>query len=569
MLDSMESSDQLNRILVQLDGCGYAAYKSVRGSYDFGAFELHIDHVQVDPFAAPSRMRVCVPQHRAAYPAHTYCNRSRAIGLSTYLIDAFADRARTHTRQRESARGGPIQIARAGQQLLERSALRINEDGVEARFTVDLPAAGRRILGYAAAECLCEHIPHIVASSLTYAANDHQAIERYLATSEDADALRAQLSTLELVAFVADGSLLPRRSGIDDRPLETGAVSFSSPPSLRVEVKLPHAGRVAGMGISPGVTLIAGGGFHGKSTLLRALERGVYNHRPDDGRQLVICDSSAVKVRAEDGRSVSNVDISPFIDDLPIGQPTAEFSSENASGSTSQAANLIEAIEAGCRVLLIDEDTAATNFMVRDARMQQLISDDPITPLVDQVRPLYRDYGISTVLVVGGQGDYLDVADRVIAMDGYRPHDITQQAREVVAALPAQRTEVTVRPFTPRRRILMPQGLDPRRGRRERHAQGRGTDQVVWGRETIDLRSVEQLVDSGQTRALAQALLHAQWHYIDGQRSLAEVLDCVEQDLAAGGLDALDQRQTGELVWFRRFELAATLNRLRSLQVSA
>ena len=153
-------------------------------------------------------------------------------------------------------------------------------------------------------------------------------------------------------------------------------------------------------GFPQGITLIVGGGFHGKSTLLNALEAGVYNHKPNDGRELVITDPDVVKIRAEDGRSVSGVDISPFINNLPFGQETTQFSTENASGSTSQAANIMEALE--CEELLrmlVDEDTAATNFMIRDQRMQQLIAKDkePITPFIDRVRQLYNEHNVSTI----------------------------------------------------------------------------------------------------------------------------------------------------------------------------
>lgn len=562
----MHDKERLFQRLIQLDGRSYATYKELRGTYDFGAFALHIDHVQSDPFAAPSRMRACVPQASAAYPPHTYQNSSRSVALSAYLIDSFAAQARRHTQRSGSGYSGLIEIATPGQLLLERSAMRIDSTGVEARFTVGLPATGRRALGRQAAHLLCELLPEIIENALRYAANDAEEIERYITAGEDADILRTQLRARELVAFVADGSMLPRRSGIDDRPL-AGAVPFLSPPSLRVELELPNAGRVSGMGVREGVTLIVGGGFHGKSTLLRALERGIYNHRPDDGRQRVVCEASAVKIRAEDGRSIAGVDISPFINELPMGRDTTCFSSANASGSTSQAAYIAEAMEAGARTLLVDEDTAATNFMIRDERMRQLVSHEPITPLVDRVHALYRERGISTVLAMGGSGDYLDVADCVIAMEDYLPRDVTKRARTIAAAHPTARKAATAHPLAIRERIPQPHSMDARRGKRSLDARTRGDHCVLFGRETIDLNGVEQLVDGGQTRAIARALLYARTHYIDGRRSLADVLDAVERDLAERGLDALDDRCLGDLTHFRRQELAAAINRLRSLQV--
>ena len=339
-----------------------------------------------------------------------------------------------------------------GQVVLAQSAVQLDVDGVlEVRFTVGLPARGRRIDGPGAVGLLTERVPDLVSSTLLNGAYDPDAVERCAATNEDADYLRSTLSARGLVAFIADGSSLPRRSGIDDQPLDPEeAIAFLSPDSMRVRIETPNRGPVTGMGIPEGLTLIVGGGFHGKSTLLRAIQSGVWNHEPDDGRSLVVTRDDAVKVRAEDGRSVVGVDISPFITDLPGGKATTAFSSPNASGSTSQAAAIVEALECGSRLLLVDEDTSATNFMIRDHRMQELIpsSGEPITPFLDRVEELRDDHGVSTVLVLGGSGDYLDAADLVLRMDGYRPYDITNQAHATAKAVPTGRTAGARGPLT-------------------------------------------------------------------------------------------------------------------------
>jgi predicted ABC-class ATPase len=563
----MHTKDNLQQTLQRLDGRSYAAYKDLHNTYDFGSFTLHIDHIQSDPFAAPSRLRVVIPQQIANYPPHTYQCKSRTIALCTYLADCFGQYAHKTSRRSGSGKSGLIEMDVPGQQLIERTCIHIDRARVEARFSVGLPATGRRARGRQAGQMLCIEIPTIVESALYYAANDADKIERYIQTSEDADSLRAQLAARDLIAFVADGSILPRISGISDQPLNTVAVSFKSPDSLRVEFDLPHAGSISGMGVRQGVTVIVGGGFHGKSTLLHALERGVYNHRPDDGREFVVCNASSTKIRAEDGRSIAGVDISPFINNLPFARDTRAFASANASGSTSQAANTIEALEAGAQVLLIDEDTAATNFMIRDARMRELVQSEPITPFFDRVRTLYEQHGVSTVLVAGGSGDYFDVADTVIAMENYQPRDVTREARAIAAAHPAPRQKPREEPFCTARRIPLRQSLDPQRGRREQSVQARGLEKVLFGEEQIDLSCVEQLVDPGQTRALAAALLYAREHYIDDNRSLREILICVERDLDAAGLDVLDASRPGNLVRFRSIELAAALNRLRSLRL--
>ena len=566
----MSTQDQLHTTLDRIDGRNYKAYKDIRGTYAFPFFTLHIDHVQGDPFAAPSRLRVVVPQERAAYPAATFSNKSRRLALCTYLATAFSRAAQDTRERRGSGKSGLIEIDTPGQQIIERTCVQITPAHVEARFAVGLPASGRRALGLQAQKMLCGDIPAIVEDALFYENNDAHSLERYVETAEDADALRDQLAARNLVAFVAHKSVLPRRSGIDDRPLDAGVVPFKAPAALEVEFDLPNAGRVAGLGIPVGVTLIVGGGFHGKSTLLNALERGVYNHIPGDGRELVVVAPAAVKIRAEDGRRVAGVDISPFIGDLPYGRDTRAFCTDNASGSTSQAANIVEALEAGADALLIDEDTAATNFMIRDQRMQRLIARDnePITPLIDRVRPLYDQHGVSTVLVVGGSGDYFDVADTVIAMENYLPRDATQEARDIAAELQTQRQFEGGEAFgalTPR--IPLPQSLDARQGRREVNIKTRGLRTVLFGEQTIDLDAVEQLVDPSQTRALAAALYYARENYMDGKRSLGDVLDRVMRDVEEKGLDVLDGRRVGDHALFRKFEWVAALNRLRTLEV--
>ncbi|MGB3202604.1 MAG: ABC-ATPase domain-containing protein, partial [Nodosilinea sp.] len=364
----MTTKEILHDQLYRLDGQSYGAYKSIKGEYDFGDFGLHIDHVQGDPFAAPSRVRVVVPQAVAGFPKDLWEIPCRAIALADYLTREFYRAAQGQERGAGSGKSGQIGIVRPSQAVLNRSAANVTAESVELRFTVGLPAFGRRIAGRQAAALLCQAIPQLVERTLIYATLDAANIQRHVDTVEDAEVLRSQLADHNLMAFVANGAILPRRSGVDERPLQDQAVPFKSPDSLRVTLTCPHAGPVTGMGIPQGITLIVGGGYHGKSTLLRAIEAGVYNHVPDDGRHQVVTNALAVKVRAEDGRSIAGVDISPFIGSLPQGKSTQNFSTPNASGSTSQAANIIEAIEAGARLLLVDEDTSATNFMIRDRR---------------------------------------------------------------------------------------------------------------------------------------------------------------------------------------------------------
>jgi len=351
--------------------------------------------------------------------------------------------------------------------------------------------------------------------------------------------------------------------------LPANAVLFQSPDSLKIDLEAPNIGPVSGMGIPEGITLIVGGGFHGKSTLLGALERGIYNHVPGDGREYVVARGDAVKIRAEDGRSVSGVDISSFINNLPFGKETADFSTGNASGSTSQAANIMEALEMGCRLLLIDEDTSATNFMIRDQKMQALVPKErePITPFIDRARQLYEEHGVSTIVVMGGSGDYFDIADLVIQMDSYRPVDVTVKARELAGRFKEKRKMEGGEGLGPLTgRCPLPQSFDASRGKRERVI-AKGLHTIVYGRTTVDLSYLEQLVDESQTRAIGEAIHYAASKLMNGQTTLKEVIDNICEKMDKKGLDAFAPQKVGNLARPRRFELAAAINRMRALKV--
>jgi predicted ABC-class ATPase len=559
----MKTAEQLQATLHRLDGKSYKAYKELRGQYAFEDFDLSIDHVQGDPFAAPSRVRVRI---RNTFPDWAQVNKSRRVALCDYLNRQFSRACQRFSQgNRGSGKSGAVFIAQPGQEILERTSVVLRDDWMEARFRVGLPAFGRRIAGRQAAAIFWEELPLIVAHSLPFSVQDKATLREHVFTNEDADALRGRLRELSLVAFVVDGALLPRASGVDDRPLP-GGLPFQSPDSLRVEVELPNR-TVTGMGIPEGITLIVGGGFHGKSTLLRAIELGIYNHIPGDGRSFVVSQPRAAKIRAEDGRYIERVDISPFINNLPGGQSTQYFSTPNASGSTSQAANVMEALEAGATALLIDEDTSATNFMIRDQRMQALIPQqrEPITPFVDRVRQLYEEQGINSVLVLGGSGLYLDAADTVIGMNAYQPEDLTARAKSVAKEFPQPRPAETPATFpTQSRRVPLPDSLNAQKGKREK-VRAFDTRSIQFGRYDIDLSAIAQLVENEQLIAIADALLYLR-RYL-GEASLPEALHCVMQDIETHGLGVLQEQPYGDYALFRPLELAAALNRLRGIKV--
>ncbi|RLB08160.1 MAG: ATPase [Deltaproteobacteria bacterium] len=567
----MGTKEDLRRIINRIDGRGYKAYKDIKGDYDFGPYRLVIDHVQGDPFAAPSRVRVRLPMERTGFPHDLWDKRVRRIAFCDYLARQFHRAIRRWSKgHRGMGKSGLIDIDVGGQEILERNAVLIDGTDLEVRFVVGLPAAGRTILGREALGIFFEEIPQVVNGSLFYRSIDQAGVRRHVDVAEDQEVMRDLLEEKGLVSFVAEGSVLPRRSGVDDRPLEAGAIPLRPPFELEVEMELPHRGRIKGMGIPKGVTLIAGGGFHGKSTLLTAIERGVYNHIPGDGREYVVTNRAAVKIRAEDGRRIEKVNISPFINNLPFGKDTVRFSTDNASGSTSQAANIMEALEVGAQVLMIDEDTSATNFMVRDERMQELVvkEKEPITPFVDKVRKLYADLGVSTILVMGGSGDYFEVADTVIMMDSYQPLCVTQQAKEIATKHASRRKDEGGDAFgevTSRRPLSA--SFDPSRGKREVKIDAKGLRTILYGTTSIDLSYLEQLVDMSQTRAIGLMIHYYSEKYLHRSRSLREGMELVMRDVEQWGLDCLLPYKVGNLAMPRIFEVAGAINRMRSLKV--
>lgn len=579
----MHTVDDLRTILARIDGRGYKAYKDLQGAYAYPWFTLFIDHVQGDPFASPSKIRVRVPATVAKLPPDLLSSRVRRVALQDFLIRAV-HHAICHVCQgnRGIGKSGLIAIDVGGQEVLERTAMVVTPQWVEARLSLGLPAHGRTILGRQAEAMLCQEVPEIAERALKWEHVDRERARAFVDCVDNQESIRAQLDALGLVAFIVDEAILPRSSGASDRPLSRQrAQPFRAPDSLRVSIPLLHpvsqGGRltdsVTGCGIPQGVTLIVGGGYHGKSTVLRALERGVYPHVPEDGREYVVTTEGAVKIRAEDGRSIERVDISGFIKNLPYGQDTGRFSTDNASGSTSQAASILEAVEVGATTLLLDEDTSATNFMVRDARMQALVhkEHEPITPFVDRVRELYERHGVSTVLVMGGCGDYFDVADTVIAMQDYQPFDVTEEAQRIAREFRTQRAIETTSPLAEvASRIPVWESLDPSRGKREVKIDARSVEAIAFGHEVIDVSGVEQLVDVSQTRAIGYALHLASRRLMEGDlqaivQGLVELFD----DAGLDGLDPYHQRERhpGNFARPRVFEIAAALNRLRTLRI--
>lgn len=564
----MKQSSELNTLLRQIDHKGYPAYKQLRGEYQFPGYVLGIDHVQGDPFAAPSKVSIHVKGGQAAFPQELYRLACQKTALEDALLREMGKQLRGVSFQAKgSGKSGLMSVSTPGQEVLSRSGCQLDgrTGDILLRMEIGFPANGRSINARELEKILFDFLPKCVSHSLYYRALDAGKLKKTAELAEDQLAIRQMLADRGLVAFVANGSVLPRESGVSSRPMKQ-AVPFQSPASMEVELILPNKGALRGMGIPRGITLIVGGGYHGKSTLLKALELGVYDHIAGDGREYVITDGTAVKLRAEDGRSVKNVDISYFINNLPNGKDTVKFCTEDASGSTSQAANVIEAMEAGSRVFLIDEDTSATNFMIRDELMQRVVHRElePITPYIERVRELYENHGISTVLVAGSSGSYFRKADCILQMNRYVPADITDCAKEeakafpVLEEMPAEVQPSFERIFSQNRKLA---------GSDRIKMKTMGVDGISIDRETIDLRYLEQLADPEQLSMLAQIVKYAELNVLDGRKTLVQVVDILETQLTQKGFGGVcgERNVASGLAMPRRQEIFACLNRYRRL----
>lgn len=551
--------EELATVLDELDGKGYGAYKRIRGAWAGDGFTLHIDHVQGDPYATPSRVRLHIPAVAHGVPGDAWSTRPRRVGLCDFVLRAFRAACGELPSVGGSGKSGLVLVSVDSPLVVERAGCSIDRDGLTLRFRVGLPAKGRRCLGRSAATLLGEHLPAALGR-VRWDRLDRESAWRWIRTTEDHDHIQELLDERGLVGFVRDGSVLPRATGVSHAPLDD-AIPLEAPGELRVTIPTLHHGDVEGLGVPRGVTVVTGGGFHGKTTLLEALQQGVFPHVPGDGREWVVTVPDAVKVRSEDGRSVTGVDLRPFIHDLPLGRDTGRFTTADASGSTSLAADILEALEAGTSLLLMDEDTCATNLMVRDARMQELVEKETITPLIDRVRDL-ADAGVSALIVTGGGGDYLDVADTVLLMEDYQPHEVTRRAREVAAGHPtARRAGDPAHPLAHTDRCPEPRSFDPRR-RGKVKIRTRGADGIRFGDEELDLGAVEQLVDYGQTRAIG-AMLWALERMADGHRTVRELVHAVVDRAIAEGLPSIED--SPELALPRPQDVARALNRMRRL----
>lgn len=565
---NLEIPSNLKQEILSLDGRGYKAYKVLQGkSFSYGPFTVKFEHVQGDSFAQPTRLSVSIGMDSAGFAPSLYSTPTRRLALEDHLLRRVTHCIKANrVRVNGSGKSGDIQAQKPGQKILKRNGMLVEGERLQLIMFAGLPAQGRTVLGKECLKLFATALPPIWYNSLIASSLDENELNRAIETLEDYESLQAELNKNGWTAFVANGSNLPRISGASDRPLPEGGIPFIAPEGLTAEVELPHAGRIEGMPIPRGITLIVGGGFHGKSTLLRAIQDAVYPHVYADGRERIATLPSAVKIRAEDGRAVCNVDLSAFMDHLPGIDSTEQFSTQFASGSTSQAVNILEAVETGAKLLLMDEDTCATNFMIRDERMQALVAKgkEPITPFLDRVQEINESLGVSVILVMGGSGDYLEPADHIITMEEFKPRVVTEEAKRIVKENPGQRKKETTFPFPPicERRWDVSK-LNFSKGKREVQIRTTGLDTLTLGETHIDVRYLEQLTEEGQLALCGWILKRLQSVLNGNDMSFVEGLRKIFAEIKEKEFTGLTPYNDGLQALPRLPDVMAVLNRIR------
>ena len=535
----------IGRVLSRIDGRGYKAYRDLLGASEVvRGLRVRVARVQGDPFAPPS---VAVVESGVELPVWARCC---PVAVADYLYRRLYRALGRRSERLGEGRSGFLGVPRPGPVMLRRSGVELAPSGrLVARVWVGLPSRRRRVLADAAGELLLRRVPAAVEEALRGLRDP--GLRAHVSAWRLQEELRAALPRLGLVAFVGDGSVLPRRCGGCEEPLP-GAVPFESPPGMRVVVETSE-GSVSGMGVARGATVVAGTAFHGKTTLLEAVQYGIYNHVPGDGRERVVSLRSAVKIRAEDGRSVSCVDISTFVHDVPGGLDTSCFSTRDASGATSMAAAIQEAVEAGAELLLVDEDTSATNLLFYDERARVLIRRKTVTTVSEQAASM-AGKGVSLVVVSSGSVPLIASADRVVVMEDYRARDATGEARSLAERYRPPQAEY--RPPPPRR-------LSPPRLSKPKLQGTWLTDRGLEG--PLDLGFNEQLVEEGQYRLLV-ALAARAWS-LAGGRTGREVAERVDTLLAREGFRGLLGSEPGPgYSEVRGLDYVAVLNRLPGLR---
>ncbi len=577
----------LDKLVASIADQPFRAIHKLYGSYHFPCFELSFIKMQGSPGANPASIaEIKITLRDSEIPEDFLQSAECKLAVADFLIRRFRQGIGAFALQNRGKEGsGSFNTIALSQKMLNRDSVLFGDEAIYLRFSISLPAKGTGGGVFDAEQAwimLSQELVTIVGSTFFYQQYD-DSTRMLLQQFVDVQKIRTEIIQFmeqhDLVAFIANDALLPRISGVDDRPATCANVTtFQSPASLQINIPLQNSNSISGMGIKEGITCITGGGYHGKSTLMQAILAGVYAHIPGDGREYVVTREDAFFIRAEEGRSIRDVDISPFISDLPNGLKTDHFSTDNASGSTSQAANIVEAVESGSRLLLFDEDTCATNFLVRDELIKKILdaAQEPIKPLYSMVRSLWKKHHVSMIFVVGGLGYFLQKADTCLLMENYRCHDITAKVRDRLGSIPEE--DVAIADFAISRRLTA-DNFDPayKNQRLNKTMPKRIKDlrnaprQLEYGMDLINLEAVAQLVEAPQILTIGYCLLmlRNKMNLSDGR---PETIRCwinwLYDEIAKHGLSVLKPDYPGTLSMSRKYELAAAINRIRSLNIA-
>lgn len=568
----MKDKEEFYGLLGEIDGKDFAEYARIIGDFDFSRYIVKFNRLPSESEGTAVLFVVRVPQNVAGFPPHLHSTPIRRTALEDLLTRRVAtamDGLATYDDEGISRRR--LSVAAPGQKILPRSSMVVADDYVEARLVVNLPARRGRILGDEARDVFFRELPAVVNSALIFCNLDEREIDRFVDVMEDADAVRQALPTRGLVSFVGEGAFLTRLDH-SDQPDYDRDVPFMVPEEMRVEVKVPNAGSVHGMGIPSGITVILGDAYSGRADLMKALSAGIYNHIPGDGREFVITVPDAVYISAEDRRSVQRVDISAFVRHNPAGRDVKQYVTTHADPCAAEAASTVEALEIGARVLLFDESDSNPGFLCQDSRLKGLASgaEPRFVPLSARARQLADELGIS-IVVAGASSvtEFIPVADTVLRIDNHQVFDVTKEAKQLAVQPTDLKPEASeVAKLVERSRWVVPSSIDPSSGRHDAVIEAVSLDRLRFGSTEIDLKGIGQLADGYQTATIGLILYYAKVRYMDEGRPIREILDLVDRDLSTEGLECLSRELRGDLARPRRYEIAAALNRLKTLRIS-
>jgi predicted ABC-class ATPase len=565
----MRDKKEFFGMVQDLDGKPVDLYSQLAGDFDFSRYVIKIGDFVYQDGETEVAFTVRVPQIIGSFPSGLYDNPVRRMALEDYLIRQMAfqfDRLASFDGAGIARRH--LTIAGPGQKILPRTAMVVADEYVEARVGVYLPEQDGLINGAVLRDIFFEEIPDAVNAALIYCNLDHEDLRTFVETMEDADQVRQLLPAHGLVSFAAEGSLLNRETG-SDAPDASHPHRLTLDPALRVDLDVPNKGRVAGIGIREGITVILGGLYSGRVELMQALAAGIFNHIPGDGREFVISAPDAVYIANDPLRSVQKVNVGAFIGRKPDGS-TEQFSATEAGPFESQAASLVEQIEVGAGVLLFDESDSAPAFLSADGRIDGFTEDanSELTPLAGCARRLVDDLGVS--LIVAGSSsvaEFIPIADTVLRISGYRVEDVTEEAKAKGIEALRKSVSAEIGTLSSTSRWVIPSSIDASAGVDDTVVNALGSNLLEFGKSVIDLSAVRQIADPYQLETIGQILYYIKLRYLDEARSLREILDMVDEDLTTEGLECLSRDLKGNLARPRRYEIAAALNRLDTLRI--